>query len=523
MEKLVSIVIPMYNSNLVFLYQAVDSAMNQTYNNVEVILVDDGSSKREHLNVIKKYPGNNRLKLITLDSNSGTSNALNTGISAATGDYIGFLDHDDVLDPRCIDYVLVFLESHKDCDMVYTDEDKINTNNKIVERVYKEDYVPSLLLSMMYINHFQLYRSEKLREFLPIKYDGAQDFDLVLRFAEKYKIGHIKELMYHWRISPTSSLTKMKDYIVDSSFKAVSDALKRRGMDANILPGVSPTQWHVDPILRISDPVSIIIVTKDKPDLIKACIRSIDKYTDYPHEIIIVDTGSTDTEVLEYYKEICDRCTIVYDKFNYSLNNNMAAKLAKYDYICFMNNDIVATPNWLTEMMKYAQQKNVGIVGPKLLFTNDTIQHAGLMLGSGGLAGHMHIRRPKNFFYTNYTKEVSGVTGACLLIRKSIFEEVDGFDPEYMIEFQDVDLCLKVSRKEYIIIYTPYAVLYHYGSATRGEPSTIEMQNDRSLFATRWKNEILSPDPNAIRPIIDPNTRQLVEHWSKVRRDIVNG
>jgi len=436
-DKKVSIIIPVYNSDTVFLEKAINSVLEQTYTNIELIVVDDASTQKYHFKILDKYKSN--IKTIYLDSNVGVAQATTKGIEIATGDYIGFLDHDDMLKPVCVEKTVEYLNSNKDIGMVYTDEDKVNESDKVTELVYKEDYNEDLLLSMMYINHFRLYKSNLLKEFLPLKYDGAQDFDLTLKFSEKYKIGHIRNILYDWRINKTSTLSGMKDDVANNNKTCVEDALKRRNINANVLTGPMPTQWHIDRPLKIKDPVSIIILTKDKLHFLENCINSIEQYTLYPHEIIIVDTGSKDQATFDYYSKSKHR--ILNDDFHFSKSNNKAIERATYNNVVFLNNDIYVTENWLEEIMKQLQRLEVGIVGPKLLFPNETIQHAGLALGLGGLAGHMHIGKPKNYFATNFIREVNAVTGACLAIKKDIFRNVGGFDIGYMIEFQDVDLC----------------------------------------------------------------------------------
>lgn len=883
-DKLVSIIVPMYNSNPELLRKALESVQNQTYGNYEIIVVDDGSTDKKHLPVLNEFE---HVKLITLEQNTGIANATTEGIKAAQGEYIGFLDHDDTLKMECIEKTVEYLETWREFDLVYTDEEIVDSNGKLIQHVYKEDYNEDLLLSMMYINHFRLYRADKLKEFMPLQFPGAQDYDLTLRFSEKYKIGHIRKILYTWMASATSSLQGINDVTVENNKSAVKEALKRRGIDAEVKVNLIPTQWKIDRKLKTNELVSIIILTKGKLDLIRNCIMSIEKYTNYPYELIVVDTGSTEPEVLSYLEEVKQRHMVIFDTFHFSRSNNDAVKLAKGSHICLLNNDTIATPGWLAELMKQAQRPEVGIVGPKLLYPNNAIQHCllpdeqiltnngekkivdvktndivlthtgkyksvirtinrnydgnmikiypyyrlpisftpehpilihnkgwisaknvtnkdsimfpinrkelnneelinimrdfitnhqllkgvkdefdnslillpmfwriigywlakgslsktsrgtghnirwtfneneieykeeirdfiknklkrsvyieenkdthsfcinttskilyyfmkqfgtyaykkniptwveflplnlqkelltgyyrgdggyvsvekrqgcgkfastsidllygiqriflrfnviasvnlkrnegemviqerkyntrkiysliitnkdlnrifgyahaigkkrkqkgkiidnflitpirkiikeqyigkvynleveednsycsqliaihncGVALGIGGLAGHMYLNAPKNSFHTMFTMEVSAVTGACLVIRKDLYEKVGGLEERYMIEFQDIDLCLKVKALGYKIIYTPHSLLYHHCSVTRGIPSKTESANDRSLFAKRWYKELDVIDPAIIFPDIDTNNKSQLLMWFK--------
>ena len=512
---LVSIVMPVYNSDIVLLKEAIDSVEYQTYGNIELILVDDGSEKKK-LNAIISLVEDHHVKLLKLSKNTGIANATTEGIKIAKGKYVGFLDHDDLLKPTCVSETVEFLQKNTKNGMVYTDEEIVDKYRNNIQTVHKQDYNEQFLLSMMYINHFRLYKKDLLEEFLPLRYSGAQDYDLTLRFSERYKIGHIRNVLYSWRKSDTSSLMGINKEIINNNKSCVEDALKRRNINAEVKANTMETQWHIDRKLETNDLVSIIILTKEKLHLIEQCVNSIEKYTDYPYELIIVDTGSKEPATLDFLKKISEKHTVIYDDFQFSRSNNDAAKIAKGKYLLFLNNDTIATTKWLSELMKQAQRPEVGIVGPKLLFPNDTIQHAGVAMGVGGVAGHMYLGAPKNAIYTMFDLEVSAVTGACLLIRKDVFEKVGGFEERYMIEFQDIDLAMKVKALGYKTIYTPYSVLYHYCSLTRGNPSKQEAGNDRSLFTTRWYDIVTKLDPNILAEQIDPNNNKMVNAYKQL-------
>ena len=521
----VSIILSTYNSNPIYLKKALDSIHLQTYKNIELIVVDDASTNTEHFQLLKVHPA--ITKTIFLKKNVGTALSGTEGVKAATGEYVGFLDHDDTLGLKCVELCVNYLNENLQYGMVYTDHNYVDKDDKIIETIYKEDYNEDLLLSRMYILHFRMYRRSYLTEFMPMKYHGSQDYDLTLRFSEKYKIGHIRKVLYNWRRSETSTTSQgVSQTIATNSYQAVNDALQRRGIDAQILQEDMPTHWHIDRNLKINDLVSIIILTKNKCNLLKNCIFSIEKFTQYPYEIIIVDTGSTEKDAVDYLKTLALKYTILNQPFNFSKNNNYAVQHAKGKFLLFLNNDMVVTKDWLTHMMKQIQREDVGIVGSKLIYPQTKkIQHAGVVLGLGGVAGHLYENFPEDYPRAISIKEVNAVTGACLLIKKELFDKVGGFDETYIIEFQDIDLNLKVKQLGYKVIFTPHSKIYHYCSATRGTPSTFECNHDRPYFTHKWKSIMLTTlDPNLPTNMIGSDYIKMInDHLERYEFNIKNG
>ena len=513
---------PTYNSNPFYVQKAIESVMNQTYKDVKLMIVDDGSTSSHHKDIINEMRQKwntddcKRIDLIYLKNNTGIANAITEGIkddkNSFKSDYIGFLDHDDTLEPNCIESAITFMEANKQFGMAYTDEREMTKDGYPSSVICKEDYNADMHLSVMYLNHFQIYRQELLNEFLPLRFSGAQDYDLTLRFSEKYSIGHIREILYNWRRWENSSLDKMKTETIIANKQVIDDAVKRRNIDCKVVPGPEPTKWHMDRPLKVSDPVEIIIINKDKLHLLDACISSIENHTKYPYKITIVDTGSTDVRVLNLLKNTKHK--VLHEPFNFSTNNNSAIEKSDCKYVCLLNNDIIVSEGWLTEMMKQLQRDNVGVVGSKLIFPNDTIQHAGLAYGIAGLAYHMFIGQNKNLWKVNIIREVNAVTGACLLVKKDIYEKAGRLNPDYMIEFQDVDLCLSIQKLGYKIIYTPYAELVHFTSISRGNPTSKQAINDRGIFTTKWRDVLVSaPDMNIPQNLIDPQNLKKVMYW----------
>jgi GT2 family glycosyltransferase len=515
MDKKVTLIVPTYNSNVKFLDKTFRSIIDQTYINLEVIIIDDGSKKKDHHSL---FTNRDRFKYVYLDENKGIAEATTKGIEIATGEYIGFVDHDDTLKLTCVEECVKYLKDHPEYSMVYTDEEFIDKNDKLIHYTYKEDYNDDLLLSKMYINHFKLIKAATVKEFLPVRFSGAQDYDLILRISEKYKIGHLRRVLYSWRQSKISTTTMgIDDRVFANSKTVVEETMKRRGIKGSIKASIIKTHWHIDRTIETTEPVSIIILTKDQPTLLRNCISSIEHNADYPHEVIIVDTGSTNTEALNIINTTYH--TVLHDTFHFSKTNNKTVTKANFKYLLFLNNDTIATPYFLSEMVKHIQRPEVGIVGSRLIYANKTIQHAGVALGLGGIAGHIHLNAQVSFPHVNYIREVSSVTGACLMIKREIFEQVGGFDPEYMIEFQDVDLCMKVKKLGYKIIYTPYSTLYHVCSATRGEPSREIMLHDRPYFVSKWYKELLEPDINLTEDMKDPNHLPTLEFYHKIAEE----
>jgi GT2 family glycosyltransferase len=509
----ISIVIPIYRPELTILRSTINSVMDQVYPNWELCLssCDLSQSCRNWLESISDP----RVKIIFQDKNFGISVNSNNAIKIATGDFVGFLDHDDLLAPNALlDVVKCVLE--KKCDFVYSDEDKINLKGQRFDPHFKPDFSPELLLSMNYICHFLVVRKslgDKIGWFRS-EFDGSQDHDFVLRCTqEKIKICHIPKILYHWRVTSSSvlSFSGNKPYAHKAGIKCVQDHLSKVGLARSIvMDGPEPFIYQ----FRNTAPdeiVSIIIPNKDQVELLDTCLKSVFSKSTYPRiEVLIVENNSVEKRTFEYYEEIQRQYVgkikvLKWEKeFNYSAINNFAASVAVGEFLLFLNNDIeVISADWIERLLDHGQRSEIGVVGAKLYYPDNTIQHAGVIVGIGGIAGHSH----KNFLkssrgYSNrlqVTQNLSAVTGACMLIKRAHFNEVFGFDENIKVAFNDVDLCLKVLRKGYRNVWTPYAELYHHESKTRGEedsPAKIKRYNNElNLMRNRWADFLKDGDP----------------------------
>lgn len=513
----ISIIVPVYNTDEKSLKKAINSVLKQRYNNWELCISDD-ASKEETKKVLKEFVGKDpRIKIVFRKDRGGISTASNQALELATGEFIGLLDHDDEISPNALYEVVKTLNEKPDTDFIYSDEDKIDKFGTHCDPYFKPDWSPDTVLSNMYTTHLSVYR-KKLVDSLGgfrVGYEGSQDYDLVLRLTEKTdKIVHIPKILYHWRkiTGSTSEFYHAKGYAHENARKAVTDAISRRGVHASVEQGLRPDLFRVHYEIKNQEKVSIIIPTKDKLLLLEKCISSILEKTTYNnYEILIVDNNSIEEKTKKYFQRIVSNPRVkvlVYNKpFNYSAVNNFAAKKTKAKYLLFLNNDTeILDSGWLPSMIELAQRKEVGIVGAKLLYPEGYIQHAGVVLGIGGIAGHAQKMFPDKmegplpiFNSKDMIRNWSCVTAACLMMRKSVFEKVGGFDETFRVAFNDVDLCLRVRKKGYLVVYTPYAKLVHHESASVGLPGAgtrdlAEFLNENEMMKKRW-GDLLTNDP----------------------------
>ncbi|ADB58259.1 glycosyltransferase [Archaeoglobus profundus] len=514
----ISIIMPTWNTDERWLRKAIESVLNQVYDNWELCIADGGSTKPHVRKILEEYAKKDkRIKVKFLPKNLGIAGNSNEALKLATGEFVAFLDHDDELAPFALYEVVKLLNEKPDLDFIYSDEDKIDEKGRRRDPFFKPDYSPDMFLSCNYLIHITVIRKslvDKVGGFR-LGYDGSQDYDLFLRVLEHTdKIAHIPKILYHWRAIETScaSRPEAKMYAYKAAKKALADAMKRRGIEIEgVYDGLWLGSYRIKYKINGNPKVSIIIPTKDKVEVLKRCVESILNKTTYQnYEIVIVDNNSQEEKTFEYYETIKDHPKIrilEYNKpFNFSAINNYAVSKVDSEFILFLNNDTeVITSEWLSAMLEHAQRKEVGAVGAKLLYPNNTIQHAGVILGLGvhRVAGHSHRHYPANSHgyvgRINVVQNLSAVTAACMLTKKSLFEEVGGFDEVNLpIAFNDVDYCLKLREKGYLIVYTPYAVLYHYESLSRGYEDTPEKQA-RFLREVRYMREkwghILDNDP----------------------------
>lgn len=501
----ISIVMPVYNTEETWLRKAIESVRNQIYPNWELCIYDDGSTARHVFRVIAEYlRQDERIRMLTGPQNRGISAASNSALSLATGEFVGFLDHDDELTLDALCEVVKLLNEQPDLDFIYTDEDKLTLDGRRVEPFFKPDWSPDLLLSCNYITHFAVVRRSVVQAIggFTEGLDGSQDHDLFLRLSEKtQRIGHIARPLYSWRKIPGSAAsdTQAKPYAHVAGRQALREHLRRRGIAGEVVDGlVSPSHHRVRYQITGQPLVSIIIPIRDRVELLSRCLESIEEKTDYRHfEVIIVDNQSEEPETLAYLARLSHTVVPLPGPFNYSHLNNVGATHARGEFLLFLNNDTeVIADEWLTAMIEHAQRPHVGAVGAKLLYPDRTIQHAGLVLGLRGVAGYACGNLPEEFAgyfgLPQIIRNCGAVTAACMMMRKSVFAEVGGFDENIKVAYNDVDLCLRIREKGYVIVYTPYAVLYHLESATRKK---LHPLSDEEYVRKRWGSVLQAKDP----------------------------
>lgn len=524
-EPKFSIVIPLYNTRIKFLREMMDSIINQTYTNWELCLADGSGEGSKLISVLKDYAEkDSRIKYSVLKDNNGISENTNAAISMATGEFIVLSDHDDIVPANalfeCAKALNEGKKSGKNIDVIYTDEDKVDMRGKkFFQPHFKSDYNIDLLCSMNYICHLFVVKRDlvdKLKKrdgaVLRKEFDGAQDHDFILRCCEEAEnIHHIPKILYHWRchLDSTAANPESKMYAFEAGRKAVEEHYKRIGVPAEVVHGQfygmykTNYKWEEQPL------VSIIIPNKDHIDDLKKCMDSIDEKSTYRnYEFIIVENNSTEPETFEYYKSIenRDNVNVLYyeDEFNFSRINNFGEKHAKGDYILLLNNDTeIINPDCLKEMLGYCMRDDVGMVGARLYYEDDIIQHAGVILGFGGMAGHAFIgsSRFDNGYFSRIisAQDLSAVTAACMMVKKSVYEEVGGLNEDFKVAFNDIDFCMMVRKAGYLIVYNPAVELYHYESKSRGledTPEKVERFNSEvARFIDRWNKELEAGDP----------------------------
>lgn len=510
----VSVVVPVYNPPAAFLEAMIESVRGQTYSNWELCLAD-GASTAEHVRPIleRAAASDPRIKAAFLPANGGIVGNSNRAAALATGDYVGLLDHDDTLAPFALFEVVAALNETPDADFLYSDEDKLDTHGGRVEPNFKPDWSPETLRSRNYICHFTVLKRDLFETVGGFRagFDGSQDYDLVLRATERARrIVHIPHVLYHWRMhaQSTASNKGSKNYAFDAGKRAVAEHLTRLGIDASVHDGPVLGTYQVIYHLRTQPLVSIIVPNKDQVSLLSRCVESLAKSSYANYELVVVENGSQLPETHGYYRELRKQPhvrVLEWTKpFNYAAVNNFAAAEARGDLLLFLNNDTEAiNPDWLEAMVKQAVQPGVGVVGAKLYYADDTIQHAGIVVGMGGVAGHSHLFYPRQaqgyMQRLRFTQNVAAVTGACLLMPRAVFEQVGGFDEGFVLAFNDVDLCLSVLKAGYRVVWTPDAELYHLESKTRGYEDTAEKQarfkREYDLFHLKWGEFLKAGDP----------------------------
>lgn len=513
----ISIIVPAYKTPEAFLRQMMDSLLAQTYANWELCIANASPEDASMEYVLKEYAKkDSRILWKKLEENRGIAENTNEAFAMATGAFMGLLDHDDLLAPNALYEVAKALETEPDIDVLYTDEDKVR-GDEVLEHFQphlKPDFNIDLLRSNNYICHFFVVRKSLLEKAGGFRreYDGAQDYDFIFRCTQAAgKIHHIPEILYHWRThqSSTADNPESKLYAFEAGKRAIEENLRQNGLIGEVSHTKDYGFYRVKYPVQGEPLVSIIIPNKDAKEDLEKCIRSIlekSSYTNY--EILIVENNSTGEEIFSYYKELSENSRIRLlrwkREFNYSAINNYGAKKAKGDYLLFLNNDTeVISPDWIEEMLGFCQRPDTGIVGARLYFGNNTVQHAGTVIGIGGIAGHMFTDMPRErsgyMHKAAIIQDLSAVTAACMMVKRQVFDEVQGFEEQLSVAFNDVDFCLRVREKQYLVVYDPYVELYHYESKSRGAEDSKEkvrrFQSEIEFMRCRWENLLKKGDP----------------------------
>ncbi|MDN8010996.1 MULTISPECIES: glycosyltransferase family 2 protein [Burkholderia] len=493
-RPLISIVVPTYNSDIALLHEMIESVRAQIYPQWELCIADDASTIEAVRTTLADYASRDaRIKVVLRDRNGHIAEASNSALACASGEYVALLDHDDILPEHALYMVVKAINEHPGARLFYSDEDKLTPDGRRIAPYFKSDWNPELFLTQNLFSHLGVYETALVREVGGFRkgFEGSQDHDLALRCIEKAghsAVHHIPHILYHWRVVPGSTAASgaEKPYALTAGIRAVEEHLQRIGVEATVSQAASDIGLiRVRYAMPAPAPlVSIVIPTRDGVELLRQCVESIFTRSTYPNfEIIIVDNGSVKPETLAYFDSLNTRpnVRVLRDDrpFNFSALNNAAVSQSHGEYICLLNNDIeVITPEWLEEMVSLAARPGNGAIGACLWYPNDTLQHGGVMLGLGGVAGHIHARLPRGAFgyfgRAVSTQNLSVVTAACLLIRRSIYDEVHGLDEELAVAFNDVDFCIRVRNAGYRNVWTPYAELYHHESATRGSDLSPE-------------------------------------------------
>lgn len=513
-EPLISILVPVYNTPEEFLKQMIQSVRKQTYDNWELCIANANPANETVAEILRiSSTKDERIKVKDVPENEGIAQNTNAALAVATGDYIGLLDHDDLLTPDALYEVVKAINEKDRPQVLYSDEDKVSMDlSEHFQPHMKPDYNKDLLRSNNYITHFFVADRMLVEEVggEDGEYNGAQDYDLILKCTERAKgIAHIPRILYHWRVHKASTADNpaSKMYAFDAGKRAIEDHLKRCGEIGKVSHEKDLGFYRVKYQVQGSPLISIIIPNKDQVESLDKCLESIEKSSYKNYEIIVVENNSTEDATFAYYKKIeSDTIRIVYwpDEFNYSAINNFGVKHARGDYLLLLNNDVeVITTDWLEELTANCQRKDVGIVGARLYYPDDTIQHAGIVIGIGGVAGALFVGMPRMF--TGYLhkaaiqQDLSAVTAACMMVKRSVYEELGGLEEELKVAFNDVDFCLRAREKGYLVVYDPNVELYHFESKSRGMEDSKEkvrrFQNEIEYMRSHWLELLKKGDP----------------------------
>jgi O-antigen biosynthesis protein len=518
-HPLFSIVMPVYNPDVGYLSSAIDSVRAQIYENWELCMADDASTDESVAAILKQYAAaDSRIKVTFRQRNGHIAACSNSALELATGEWVALLDQDDLLPEHALAAVAATIEQHPEAGLIYSDEDKIDESGARCLPFFKPDWNPELLLGQNYVSHFGVYRRALLREIGGFRegYEGSQDHDLALRCVEKLapaQIRHIPRVLYHWRMveGSAAAVAEAKPYAPKAARRAIADHLQRRNIAGAVAACPENREWY-RVIYHLPSPyplVSIIIPTRDHVTLLQRCLTSIREKTDYaPIEVVIVDNGSTEPDTHAFLRDLAREANVHIltepGEFNFSRLINRGVRAARGEVVALMNNDVETEQSgWLREMISHAVRPEVGAVGARLWYPDGTLQHAGVVLGLHGVANHafQHFP-PQPVAPMNRTfvlaQNYSAVTAACMVLRKTVFHEVDGFDENLPKNFNDVDFCLRLRERCWQIIWTPYANLIHHESASRGRGSGLaertQLLREAAYMQNRW-GEQLRHDP----------------------------
>ena len=489
----ISVIVPVHDPEPAWLRAAIDSVRAQIYPRWQLCIVDDASARDDVRAVLAAAGKDQRIDVLRLDRNEGISAASNRGVERARGEFVGFLDHDDVLKPNALFEVVKLLNSRRDVDYLYSDEDKAEPTGWLTDPFFKPGWSPDLLMSVNYVTHFSVYRADIVRAVggFRSELDGSQDYDLALRVTEvSDQVAHIPFPLYSWRKVPGSAAAHLdyKTYAYEAGTRALEDALRRRGLEGTVEPGLVRGRYRVRYAIRGHPRVVVIVPTRDRLDLLRQCLESVAERSTYRnHEVLVVDNDSQDRQTLAYLRSAPARVIRHPGPFHYSKMMNAAVEASgDADHVIFLNNDTeVIAADWIEALLEHGQRPEVAAVGARLLFRSGEPQHEGIVVGLGGSPARNIAH---DYFELGRTiRNCSAVTAACMLMRTEILRELGGFEERFEVAWGDVDLCLRAREKGYEIVYTPHALLYHEEGSSRGLGG-LHGPNDDALFRARWRD-----------------------------------
>ena len=513
---LISVAVPAYRTPPGFLEQMILSVKEQTYPHWELCIVNASRGEDGMEQVLGRYAGGDeRIRVKNLEENLGIAGNTNEALVMARGEFVGLLDHDDLLAPQALFRIAEALTADPQADAVYTDEDKVTTDlSEHFQPHFKPDFNLDLLRSNNYITHFFVVRTRLASEAGGFRkeFDGAQDYDFIFRCTEEAKkVLHVPEVLYHWRTHKASTADNpaSKMYAFEAGKRAIEAHLARCGQEGTVSLRKDLGFYRVEYPVQGEPLVSILIPNRDQKETLEKCLNSIwEKSTYKNYEILIVENNSSSPEIFNYYREIEKRPGVRIltwkEGFNYSAINNFGEKSAAGDYLLFLNNDVeVINPGWIEELLGNCQRKEVGIVGAKLYYPDDTIQHAGTVIGIGGIAGHAFLNMPRSrtgyLHKASLQMDLSAVTAACMMMKRQVFKQLGGFEERLSVAFNDVDLCLRTEQAGYLVVYNPEVELYHYESKSRGAEDSEEkvrrFQEEIEFMRCRWMDLLKKGDP----------------------------